>query len=80
MALMSTLNADLEENANLEGKQLGFFGYGSGSKSKVFEAEVQPEWKTVVENFKLNDKLENRNEIDYKTYEQLHRKRLGQSV
>ncbi|MEM6699005.1 MAG: hydroxymethylglutaryl-CoA synthase [Bacteroidota bacterium] len=80
LALMSTLNADLEENANLEGKQLGFFGYGSGSKSKVFEAEVQPEWKTVVENFKLNDKLENRNEIDYKTYEQLHRKRLGQSV
>jgi len=80
LALMSTLNADWEENADLEGKKLGFFGYGSGSKSKVFEAQVQSEWKTVVENFKLSHKLENRNEIDYPTYEQLHRKRLGQSV
>ncbi|MEM1327837.1 MAG: hydroxymethylglutaryl-CoA synthase [Bacteroidota bacterium] len=80
LALMSSLNADWEENANLEGKKLGFFGYGSGSKSKVFEAEVQPQWKEVVEGFALTQKLDDRVQIDYDTYENLHRKRLQKSV
>jgi hydroxymethylglutaryl-CoA synthase len=80
LALMSSLNADWEENAQLEGKKIGFFGYGSGSKSKVFEAEVQPQWKEVVEQFQLTQKLEDRVAINYDTYEQLHRKRLQKSV
>ena len=37
LALMSSLESDLRENASLEGRRLGFFAYGSGSKSKVFE-------------------------------------------
>ncbi len=80
LALMSSLNADLEEEASLEGQKLGFFGYGSGSKSKVFEAQVQPTWKEVVANFRLNDTLEQRSAIDYATYELLHRKRKTESV
>ncbi|MEM9886053.1 MAG: hydroxymethylglutaryl-CoA synthase [Bacteroidota bacterium] len=80
LALMSTLDADLAENADLERTKFGFFGYGSGSKSKVFEAEIQPSWKGVVTNFKIKEKLESRTAIDYETYEQLHRKRLAKSV
>lgn len=73
LALMSVLEADYQEDAMLEGKKLGFFAYGSGSKSKVFEAEVQAEWRAIVERFGLMDSLENRQEIDYETYEKLHR-------
>lgn len=80
LALMSSLDADLKEDAVLEGKKLGFFGYGSGSKSKVFEATLQPQWKEVVAQFQLSSKLAERVEIDYDTYEQLHRKRLLKSV
>lgn len=80
LALMSSFHADLEEDAGIEGNKFGFFGYGSGSKSKVFEAQVQPAWKEVVEGFQLNDKLEQRTAIDYKTYELLHRKRKTESV
>ena len=35
MALMSTLESDLQEGTDLTGKRIGFFAYGSGSKSKV---------------------------------------------
>jgi len=80
LALMSSLAADLEDNVDLENMQLGFFSYGSGSKSKVFEGKVQASWKTVVANFKLSEKLANRTELDYATYEQLHRKRQANSV
>ncbi len=80
LALMSTMEADLEENTALDNKQLGFFAYGSGSKSKVFRGIVQQGWKDVVKHFGLMKKLKNRVSIDYKTYENLHRKRQAQSV
>jgi len=80
LALMSTFEADWQEDSKLVGKQFGFFGYGSGSKSKVFEAVVQPQWKEVVANFQLTQKLNNRQALDYPTYEKLHRKRLSESV
>ncbi|MEM9992054.1 MAG: hydroxymethylglutaryl-CoA synthase, partial [Bacteroidota bacterium] len=69
LALMSSLHADSEASAILAGNKVGFFGYGSGSKAKVFEAELQADWKTVVEGFELEKKLTERTEIDYATYE-----------
>jgi hydroxymethylglutaryl-CoA synthase len=55
------------------GQQIGFFAYGSGSKSKVFTATLQPEWATVAARFGLLDQLQARQPIDYPTYEALHR-------
>ncbi len=72
LALMSTLESDLAEGNNLEKKRLGFVAYGSGSKSKVFEAVVQKEWSGVVRHFRLFEKLEKRRAIDYDQYELLH--------
>ncbi len=80
LALMGTLELDLLENNELAGKKLGFFSYGSGSKSKVFEAIVQPEWQKVVQSFHIGNKLAKRTSIDYATYEQLHRKRQKESI
>jgi hydroxymethylglutaryl-CoA synthase len=80
LALMSSLHFDWKDGADLEGKVLGFFGYGSGSKSKVFEGVMQAGWKEVVRNFQLGVKLDKRTAINYTTYEQLHRGQLKESV
>jgi len=80
LALMSTLESDLQDSSDLTGKYLGLLGYGSGSKSKVFEAIVQPEWESVVSQFKIFDTLESGHALDYATYEKLHRKQLDKSV
>lgn len=73
LALMSTLESDLNDGASLEGKRFGFFAYGSGSKSKVFEGLVQPQWREVVKAFSLFSALDQRQAIDYDTYDKLHR-------
>lgn len=80
LALMSTLEADMQENNDLNGKKIGFFAYGSGSKAKVFEAEIQPEWEKVINKFQLAKKLETRTALDYDTYEALHRGKLEAPV
>ncbi len=80
LALMGTLEADNLSNSVIEGKKIGFFSYGSGSKSKVFEATVQPEWLSVSSKFNIATKLKERTALDYMTYEKLHRKQLKDSI
>ncbi len=59
---------------------MGFIAYGSGSKAKVFEAEVQPEWQSVIAKTNLLERLDNSTEIDFGTYTSLHKKERTQSV
>jgi len=80
LALMSTLFEDFKEGAAISGKKYGFIGYGSGSKSKVFEATIQSSWKEVVRHFDLNHKLSSRKAVDYTTYENLHRMKTDTSI
>ncbi|MBL7827780.1 MAG: hydroxymethylglutaryl-CoA synthase family protein [Saprospiraceae bacterium] len=72
LALMSCLELDHHEKAKLDGKRFGFIAYGSGSKAKVFEGIIQKGWQDVVQKFDVFKKLENRIELDYKVYENLH--------
>lgn len=72
LALMSTLECDLNDNSPLSGKRFGFVAYGSGSKAKVFEAVLQPQWTAVVRHFRVFDKLARRQAINYEQYEALH--------
>jgi len=69
---MSSLESDAADNSKLTGKRIGFVAYGSGSKSKVFEAVVQKEWESVAAGFSVFEKLKNRRAIDYDQYELLH--------
>lgn len=80
LSLLSSLEADYAEGTDLTGATLGFFGYGSGSKSKVFAGRVQPRWKEVVGALDTGQRLENRQPIDYPLYEKLHRGRLQQPI
>jgi len=80
LALMSTLESDFIEKAQLDKKRIGFVAYGSGSKAKVFEGIVQPGWEAVVRHFQVFKKLKNRQEIDYDQYEALHKNTLEAPV
>lgn len=80
MALLSALQISFNENEELTGKEIGFLGYGSGSKSKVFAGKVSENWKNVVSKWNIFEELKNRTAIDFETYEKLHKKQLENSV
>jgi len=80
MGLLSTLAHFYDTNKEIAGTQFGFLAYGSGSKSKVFEGTIQPEWKSALANVKLFENLKESEEIDFNTYEGLHKKEQKQSV
>lgn len=80
MALLSALQVSFNENEELAGQEIGFLGYGSGSKSKVFAGKVSENWKSVAEKWDLFENLKTRTAIDFETYEKLHRKQLEKSV
>ncbi len=80
MGLLSTLAHYYDTNKEIAGTQFGFLAYGSGSKSKVFEGTIQPEWKAALETVKLFENLKESVEIDFNTYEGLHKKEQKQSV
>lgn len=80
MALLSALQTSFNENEDLSGQEIGFLGYGSGSKSKVFAGKVSENWKSVVAKWNLFESLKNRTAISFDTYEKLHRKQLETSV
>lgn len=80
LGLLSALYYSATENADLTSKKIGFIAYGSGSKSKVFEAEIQPSWKDTILKTNLFEVLENRNAITFEIYEKLHKKELKTPV
>lgn len=80
LALMGTLEHALQHDSLNDDATIGFFAYGSGSKSKVFQAHLQDEWQQVVGKFGLMTWLQQRTAVDYNTYEQLHRGALSQPV
>jgi hydroxymethylglutaryl-CoA synthase len=80
MALLSALQTAFNQNEELAGREIGFLGYGSGSKSKVFAGKISGNWKKAVEKWNLFERLKNRTAIDFETYEKLHRKQLENPV
>jgi len=80
MALISAFQIAYNIGEDLKDKRIGFFAYGSGSKSKVFEGTVGEDWKDVVSKWNLFESLKNRQVIDFSTYEKLHKKELVNSV
>lgn len=80
MGLLSTLAHYYDTKQEVAEKKFGFLAYGSGSKSKVFEGTIQPEWQLAIAKVKLFENLEESTEIGFETYESLHKKEEKQSV
>ncbi|WP_140485713.1 hydroxymethylglutaryl-CoA synthase family protein [Flavobacterium sp. GSA192] len=80
MGFLSTLAHFYDSEKEIAGNTFGFLAYGSGSKSKVFEGIIQDEWKSALANVNLFETLNKSFEIDFNTYESLHKKEQKQSV
>ncbi len=80
MGFLSTLSHFTKTKKDVSGKKFGFLAYGSGSKSKVFEGNIQADWELAVAKAQLFETLEQSHEIDFTTYEKLHKKEQKQSV
>ena len=80
MGFLSTLANFSKTKKDISGKKFGFLAYGSGSKSKVFEGTIQADWELAVDKAQLFETLEQSHEIDFTTYEKLHKKEQKQSV
>lgn len=80
MGFLSTLSHFAKTKKDISGKKFGFLAYGSGSKSKVFEGTIQTDWQMAVTKVQLFETLEQSQEIDFATYEKLHKKEQKQSV
>lgn len=80
MSLISFLNFSFDHKSNIEGDNIGFFSYGSGSKSKVFEGQIESKWKEKIKDSQLFATLENRKEISFDTYVKLHKNQLNNAV
>ncbi|MFH7011883.1 hydroxymethylglutaryl-CoA synthase family protein [Flavobacterium sp. FlaQc-52] len=80
MGLLSTLAHFYDTKKDISGTKFGFLAYGSGSKSKVFEGTIQPEWQSALSQTKLFENLTESVEIDFETYERLHKKEQKASI
>jgi hydroxymethylglutaryl-CoA synthase len=80
MAFLSAIQVAFDKGEELAGAEIGFLGYGSGSKSKVFAGKISKNWKTAAAKWNLFENLKNRTAVDFETYEKLHRKQLQTSV
>ncbi len=74
LSLISHLHED--NGQDLTGEKIGFFAYGSGSKSKVFEGKVMPGYKELISRIDIGKKIHSRKEINIHEYEYLHRHKL----
>jgi len=80
MGFLSALAKFNADDADVTGKKIGFLAYGSGSKSKVFEGTLQSGWKAAAQKACLFETLAQSHEIDFDTYQKLHKKEQHYSV
>ena len=80
MGLLSALSYFHDQEKNISNTTFGFLAYGSGSKSKVFEGTIQPDWKNAIKHIALFENLASSQKIDFRSYEKLHKKEPLQSV
>lgn len=80
LGLLSTLSHFAQLDEEISGSTIGFIAYGSGSKSKVFEARVQPKWKSPIKEINLFGYLEKSTPITLEAYEALHKKESKISI
>jgi len=80
MGLLSQLSEISRSKRGMSSQKIGFLAYGSGSKSKVFEGTLQPDWESAIAKTQLFENLDKSHEVDFDTYLKLHKKELKTSI
>ena len=73
MSLLSMLNYHYDSGIEIRDQKVGFISYGSGSKAKIFQGEIQKSWKDKIQTSKLFESLNKRKEISFEDYQNLHK-------
>ena len=73
MSLLSMLNYHFDYGNEIKNQKVGFISYGSGSKGKIFQGEIQEAWKDKIKSSKLFETLKKRKEISFDQYQNLHK-------
>ena len=73
MSLLSMLNYHFDNDNEIKNQKVGFISYGSGSKAKIFQGEIQTNWKEKIKTSKLFKTLNKRKEISFNEYQDLHK-------
>ena len=73
MSLLSMLNVHYDNGSEIKDQKVGFISYGSGSKAKIFQGIIQENWKDKIQTSKLFESLNNRKEISFEDYQNLHK-------
>ena len=73
MSLLSMLNYHFDNDTEIRNQKVGFISYGSGSKAKIFQGEIQTNWKEKIKTSKLFESLNKRKEISFDEYQDLHK-------
>ena len=73
MSLLSMLNVHYDNKSEVKDQKVGFISYGSGSKAKIFQGVIQENWKDKIQTSKLFESLNNRQEISFDDYQNLHK-------
>ena len=80
MSFLSLLSESITNKKIIEGNTVGFLAYGSGSKSKIFQGEIQKNWSSKIKHLDLFKSISSRKEIDFETYEKLHNKEITNPI
>lgn len=80
MSFLSMLSYHLKNQKSIDGNNVAFISYGSGSKAKIFSGTLEKKWKEKITNIDLFKILADRKEISFKEYEDLHRYALNKSI
>ncbi|EMA41706.1 hydroxymethylglutaryl-CoA synthase [Halobiforma nitratireducens] len=72
VARVSALKHALEEGHDVAGKRLLVGSYGSGAQAEIHAETVQDGWKEEIEALNVDEQLEERYDLDWEDYEEIH--------
>ncbi|MDR5673145.1 hydroxymethylglutaryl-CoA synthase [Halalkaliarchaeum sp. AArc-GB] len=72
IARASALMAAADADRDFEGEHLLIASYGSGAQAEIHAETVQSGWKEEVEALDIDQQLENRYDLTFEEYEQIH--------
>ena len=81
--LSNTSNKNLQIvgiDKKLENKKIGFISYGSGSKAKIFEGNIEKDWIKKTKLIKLFENLDSRKKVSIDVYENLHKRKISSNI
>ncbi|WP_166986132.1 hydroxymethylglutaryl-CoA synthase [Canibacter zhoujuaniae] len=68
LGLLSLLHSD----ADLDGKRIGLYSYGSGATGEFFTGVVQPGYRRVIDSHYADAAINEREELSFEEYRALH--------